>query len=180
MNTNTNKDWKVQLAAVSIGALALFLWSAGPLGAQETHSETKTKTSEKARPPNKPGKQEDKPNKQIGKSEQKKGGERQADQEPRSAQRNSSRNGGLRTAGSGRRLESREFSQNFGANHRFRPGWIGNSYEEFGYGGYTFGFLEPWPLGWAYTDDVYVMDIDGSYVLCNAMYPGVTIGVVIE
>ena len=90
------------------------------------------------------------------------------------------RNGGLRGAGEGRRLEGREFSRNFGENHRFRPGWIGGGYDEFGYGGFTFGFLEPWPIGWAYSDDVYVMDVDGGYVLCNPLYPGITVGVIIE
>ena len=90
------------------------------------------------------------------------------------------RNGGLRNAGDGRRLESREFNDHFGRGHRFRPGWIGGGYDEFGYGGFTFGFLEPWPIGWEYTDDVYVMDVDGGYVLCNPRYPGVTVGVIIE
>jgi hypothetical protein len=90
------------------------------------------------------------------------------------------RNGGLRNAGEGRRLENREFNRNFGEGHRFRPGWIGGGYDAFGYGGFTFGFLEPWPLGWSYDDDVYVMDIDGGYVLCNPLYPGITVGVIIE
>ena len=90
------------------------------------------------------------------------------------------RGGGLRYAGEGRRLDEREFRGHFGYGHRFRPGWIGAGYEEFGYGGFTFGFLEPWPIGWAYTDDVYVMDVDGGYVLCNPLYPGITVGVIIE
>jgi hypothetical protein len=35
--------------------------------------------------------------------------------------------------------------------------------------------VDPWPTNWLYTQDVYVVDIDGVYYLCNAMYPGVNI-----
>ena len=45
----------------------------------------------------------------------------------------------------------------------------------FQYGGYSFGFVGAWPSNWLYTQDVYVVDIDGVYYLCNAMYPGVNI-----
>jgi hypothetical protein len=86
----------------------------------------------------------------------------------------------FRNRSDGRRLETREFRDHFGQRHRFRPGWIGGGYNEFGYGGFTFGFLEPWPIGWSYNDDVYVMDVDGGYVLCNPLYPGITVGVIIE
>lgn len=79
----------------------------------------------------------------------------------------------------GRRLEGREFHQHFGREHRFRPEWRGG-YDAFFFGGYEFGFIDPWPYGWEYTDEVYVDDIDGSYFLLNPRFPGVRVGVIIN
>ena len=45
----------------------------------------------------------------------------------------------------------------------------------FQYGGYWFGFEGAWPSNWLYTQDVFVVEIDGVYYLCNANYPGVNI-----
>ena len=33
----------------------------------------------------------------------------------------------------------------------------------------------PWPSNWLYTQDVYVVEIDGVYYLCNPAYPGVNV-----
>ncbi len=49
---------------------------------------------------------------------------------------------------------------------------IVDGYSRFQYGGYWFGFVQPWPVGWYYTDDVYVYYINGAYYLCNPSYPG--------
>ena len=38
-------------------------------------------------------------------------------------------------------------------------------------GGYWFGFVEPWPAGWYYTDDVYIDYVDGGYYMYNPYYP---------
>ena len=88
----------------------------------------------------------------------------------------------LSARGSGRIPDDR-FRSNFGRGHEFR---IGNpilvgGYSRFQYGGYSFGFIQPWPVGWYYTDDVYVDYIDGGYYLYNPYYPGarVSINVVI-
>ena len=54
---------------------------------------------------------------------------------------------------------------NFGSGHRFRigsPRMVGG-YSRFQYGGYWFGFVQPWPDGWYYTDDVYIDYVDGEY-----------------
>jgi hypothetical protein len=45
-------------------------------------------------------------------------------------------------------------------------------YSRFHYGGYWFGFVEPWPAGWYYTDDVYIDYVDGGYYMYNPYYPG--------
>ena len=37
------------------------------------------------------------------------------------------------------------------------------------------GFVDAWPSNWLYTQDVFVVEINGLYYLCNPMYPGVNI-----
>lgn len=88
----------------------------------------------------------------------------------------------LSARGNGRIPDDR-FHSNFGSEHRFRigsPQMVGG-YSRFQYGGYWFGFVQPWPVAWYYTDDVYVDYIDGGYYLYNPYYPGtrVSINVVI-
>jgi hypothetical protein len=87
------------------------------------------------------------------------------------ALRLSSRNNG--------RIPDDRFRSNFGRGHDFRigsPRMVGG-YSRFQYGGYWFGFVQPWPVGWYYTDDVYIDYVDGGYYLCNPSYPGVRVGI---
>jgi hypothetical protein len=77
------------------------------------------------------------------------------------------------------RIPDDRFRSNFGQSHVFvisQPVIVGG-YSRFQYGGYYFGFVEPWPDGWYYTDDVYVDYIDGEYFLFNPYYPGVRVGI---
>ena len=57
-----------------------------------------------------------------------------------------------------------------------QPVMVGG-YSRFQYGGFWFGFVEPWPMGWYYTDQVYVDYIDGGYYLCNPLYPSVRVAI---
>jgi glucan-binding YG repeat protein len=81
------------------------------------------------------------------------------------------------------RIPDDRFRANFGRGHEFRIGspTLVGGYSRFQYGGFWFGFVQPWPDGWYYTDDVYVDFIDGGYYLCNPYYPSqqVSISVVI-
>lgn len=84
----------------------------------------------------------------------------------------------LSARGSGRIPDDR-FRSNFGREHVFvirEPVLVGG-FSRFQYGGFWFGFENPWPDGWYYTDDVYVDYIDGAYYLCNPYYPGVHVGI---
>ena len=76
--------------------------------------------------------------------------------------------------GSGR-IPDDKFKANFGREHSFRVSQTDYSNRRFQYGGYSFGFVDPWPGNWLYTQDVYVIEIDGVYYLCNASYPGVSL-----
>jgi hypothetical protein len=79
----------------------------------------------------------------------------------------------LSARGEGRIPDDR-FRSNFGRRHEFRIGSprLVDGYSRFQYGGYWFGFVQPWPVEWYYTDDVYVDYINGQYYLCNPSYPG--------
>ena len=71
------------------------------------------------------------------------------------------------------RIPDERFHANFGEGHRFviREPVIVGGFSRFQYGGFWFGFVNPWPVEWYYTDDVYVDYIDGDYYLLNPYYP---------
>ncbi|HEY1659829.1 MAG TPA: hypothetical protein VGG14_15865 [Candidatus Sulfotelmatobacter sp.] len=73
------------------------------------------------------------------------------------------------------RIPDDRFKANFGREHSFRVSEGDYRNHRFQYGGYWFGFASVWPSNWLYTQDVYVIEIDGVYYLCNANYPGVNL-----
>ncbi len=79
----------------------------------------------------------------------------------------------LSARGSGRIPDDR-FHANFGSGHNFHMGnpVLVGGYSRFQYGGFWFGFVQPWPSGWYYTDDVYIDYVDGGYYMYNPYYPG--------
>jgi hypothetical protein len=77
------------------------------------------------------------------------------------------------------RIPDDRFRANFGREHVFvisQPVMVGG-YSRFQYGGFWFGFVQPWPVGWYYTDDVYVDYIDGGYYLYNPYYPAARVSI---
>jgi cytoskeletal protein RodZ len=77
--------------------------------------------------------------------------------------------------GGGGRIPDDRYKANFGQQHTFHVSQGDYNNHRFQYGGYSFGFVGVWPSNWLYTQNVYVIDIDGVYYLCNPMYPGVNI-----
>jgi hypothetical protein len=75
----------------------------------------------------------------------------------------------------GGRIPDDRYKANFGREHRFHVSQADYSNRRFQYGGYWFGFEGVWPSNWLYTQDVFVVDINGVYYLCNMNYPGVNI-----
>ena len=73
------------------------------------------------------------------------------------------------------RIPDDRFKANFGRQHTFRVSQGDYRNHHFQYGGYAFGFVDPWPSNWLYTQNVYVVEIDGIYYLCNPAYPGVNL-----
>jgi len=79
----------------------------------------------------------------------------------------------LSARGSGR-IPDEQFRSHFGREHHFHMGnpvMVGG-YSRFQYGGFWFGFVEPWPDGWYYTDEFYIDYVDGGYYMYNPYYPG--------
>jgi outer membrane biosynthesis protein TonB len=79
----------------------------------------------------------------------------------------------LSARGNGR-IPDERFQASFGRGHVFHMGnpvMVGG-YSRFQYGGYWFGFVQPWPVGWYYTDDVYIDYVDGGYYMYDPYYPG--------
>jgi hypothetical protein len=79
--------------------------------------------------------------------------------------------------GQASRIPDEKFRANFGREHTFHIGHptIVEGRPRFQYGGYSFVMVEPWPVGWAYTDAVYIDFIDGAYYLIDPVHPGVQI-----
>ena len=79
----------------------------------------------------------------------------------------------LSSRGNGR-IPDERFHSSFGRGHEFRMGnpvMVGG-YSRFQYGGYWFGYVQPWPVGWYYTDQFYIDYQDGGYYMYDPYYPG--------
>jgi primosomal protein N' len=79
----------------------------------------------------------------------------------------------LSARGSGRIPDDR-FRASFGRGHDFHMGnpVLVGGFSRFQYSGFWFGFVQPWPVGWYYTDDVYIDYVDGEYYMYNPYHPG--------
>jgi len=118
--------------------------------------------------------QQDKNTKQEEKNAQQQ--DRNNQQEQRNAQQQHAQPVQHAAGNGGGRIPDDRYRANFGQEHRFHVNQ--GDYDRdrrFQYGGYWFGFVDPWPSNWLYTQDVFVVEIDGVYYLCNASYPGVNI-----
>jgi hypothetical protein len=77
------------------------------------------------------------------------------------------------------RIPENRFRSDFGRGHAFhidRP-YVAGGYSRFQYGGFWFGLYDPWPVGWYYTDNVYVDYINGGYFLYDSAHPGARISI---
>jgi hypothetical protein len=145
---------------VGTAILSLTLGASSAAYAQEQHDqqeEQKDKPAEKKAQPEKTAKPE----------------EKSAKQEPQRAPEAKSEKPAQHAAGG--RIPADKYKANFGREHTFRVSQNDFRSGRFQYGGYWFGFGGAWPSNWLYTQDVYVVEIDGVYYLCNPAYPGVNL-----
>jgi hypothetical protein len=140
---------------ITAAALSLTLVAAAPVFAQEQHEDAKPAQEEKKTQPDKATKPEEKPAAQQEKN-------------AKPAEKNTKAN-------TANRIPADKYKASFGQQHTFRVSQSDYRNHRFQYGGYSFGFVDPWPSNWLYTQNVYVVEIDGMYYLCNASYPGVNL-----
>ncbi|MFZ0421025.1 MAG: hypothetical protein WAM04_23190 [Candidatus Sulfotelmatobacter sp.] len=185
------------IGLVSTAVLSLAI--AAPVYAQqEQHDqqEEKDKPAEKKAQPDKSAKPEEKsaqPEKNAkpeeksaqqpeknAKPEEKKAQQQDQDKNNKPAERNAQQQQAKpqeqhASGNRGGRIPDDRYKANFGQQHTFRVSQGDYNNHRFQYGGYSFAFVGAWPSNWLYSQDVYVIDIDGVYYLCNPMYPGVNI-----
>jgi hypothetical protein len=165
---------------LSTTALALLLGISVPVFAQD---DSHPQEEKRAEPDAKQDKQEDK---QVDKDKQidKEKAEKQEDkdkheQQEKSVAHQDAKQDQHADAKEGGRIPEDRFRSNFGRAHTFsigHPVMVAGT-PRFQYGGYWFVIAQPWPVGWAYTDVVYVDFIDGGYYLLSPVHPGIQISI---
>jgi hypothetical protein len=75
------------------------------------------------------------------------------------------------------RISNAHYNASFGSGHSFHVNRGDYDRHRFAYGGYNFGFVQPWPVGWGYDDDVYVVYTDGGYYMYDRVHPGLRLSI---
>ena len=75
------------------------------------------------------------------------------------------------------RISNAHYANRFGREHSFHVNRRDYNHRRFQYGGYAFGFVDPWPIQWGYSDDVYVVYADDGYYMYNRFHPGLRISI---
>lgn len=77
------------------------------------------------------------------------------------------------------RIPDDKFRAHFGRQHTLviNRTTIVEGQPRFQYFGYWFTIVDPWPAGWAYSDQCYIDYIDGEYFLFDLRHPGVRIAI---
>jgi phage repressor protein C with HTH and peptisase S24 domain len=175
-----------RIGMIGTAVLSLTLGVAAPAYAQQEQrdpqEEKKAQPDKSAKPAEKGAEQQNKNTKPEEKAVQQqdknaKNEEKNAQQQQQHTQQAQSGKQEQRAGGNaGGRIPDDRYRANFGQEHRFHVSQADYGRDRrFQYGGYWFGFVDPWPGNWLYTQDVYVVEINGVYYLCNPMYPGVNI-----
>ncbi len=180
------------LGITSTAILSVLLAVAAPAWAQEQHEQEQkdrpAQQEEKKAQPEKSAKQAQKPaanQKTTAKPQERNAQQQNKNAKPQEKNAKPEKNAQQHTMqaqpekqaqhAGGRRIPDDRFKANFGEQHRFRVSQGDYRNHRFQYGGYSFGFVGAWPSNWLYTQNVYVIEINGVYYLCNPMYPGVNI-----
>jgi hypothetical protein len=73
------------------------------------------------------------------------------------------------------RISDAHYNASFGSGHNFHVSQGDYNNHRFSYGGYSFGFIDAWPVGWGYSDNVYVIYDGGVYYMYDVVHPGIRI-----
>jgi len=176
---------------VSTGFLSLLLVGSTAVVAQDKPDEDKPPRQEEPKKDDvKPPKDDEKPAKQDDVKPEKRDAQESHDQEKVNQDRanqdrvNNEHPQGMdhaQAAGKSTRIPDDKFRANFGRSHTVvinRP-VIVEGQPRFQSGGYWFIISDPWPAGWAYSDQCYIDYVDGEYFLFDVLHPGVRIALVV-
>jgi len=105
----------------------------------------------------------DKSAKQDAKQNKPEQQQRPAQQQEKQSAQQSDRGGENRGGGDHGRITDEHYRASFGSEHNFHVNRGEYDSRRFEYGGYSFGFIDPWPAAWYYTDNVYVVYDNGGY-----------------
>src|SRR5208282_2772898 len=163
---------------ISTAVLSLTLVAAASAFAQqEQHDpqeEQKAKPAQDEKQTQPAAKQAEKPAAQQEKNTKPEENAKQEDKSAKPAEKNAQPEQHAAGNGGGR-IPADKFKANFGQQHTFHVSQGDYRNHRFQYGGYSFGFVDVWPSNWLYTQNVYVIEINGVYYLCNASFPGVNL-----
>jgi hypothetical protein len=178
-----------------IGTLSLFLLFGTPAAfaaqdrpeadkpeKQESKPESKPEAKPEAKPESRPeakpaAKPEAKPRQDEGKPVKQEEQNKPAQQQKQQTTEQSKSNDGKSGGGAHGRISDAHYSASFGSGHSFHVNQGDYNNHRFNYGGYSFGFIDAWPVGWYYTDNVYVVYDDGAYYMYDVVHPGIRISV---
>jgi len=161
------------VGAISTAVLTLSLGIGIPLYAQQEQHDQKEENKDKPAQEKEKKAQAEKSAKPEEKNARQQ--EKSGKPEERTAQEQHAQPAQKEAHAGGGRIPADRYKANFGREHSFRVSEGDYRNHRFQYGGYWFGFESAWPSNWLYTQDVYVVEINGVYYLCNASYPGVNL-----
>jgi hypothetical protein len=177
---------------VSTGFLSLLLVGSTAVVAQDKPDEDKPPRQEEPKKDDaKPPKDTAKPSKPDDVKPEKRDAQESRDQDKVNQERenqervNNEHQQGMEHAqagGKSTRIPDDKFRASFGRSHTVvinRP-VIVEGQPRFQSGGYWFVISDPWPAGWAYSDQCYIDYIDGEYFLFDLLHPGVRIALIVN
>jgi hypothetical protein len=145
---------------------------------QAKSQEHQQKPAQQAKPEKQ---QQPKAPQQAKRAPQSKPAEKQQVQQAKPAQQQKAQqsraNVGNSGGGAHGRISDAHYRASFGNSHRFHVSEGDFRNHRFQWGGYSFGFIDPWPAGWLYTDNVYVDYVDGGYYMFDMAHPGIRISI---
>jgi len=83
------------------------------------------------------------------------------------------------------RIPDKDLKAHFGQSHKFAVKQVITTTRivpnqtRFVYSGYSFIFVDPWPMGWGFDDDCYIDFVDGGYYIFDPMHPGMRVTLMI-
>ncbi|MGC2638103.1 MAG: hypothetical protein WA294_13050 [Acidobacteriaceae bacterium] len=177
--------------ALAIAGMASLAHASGPSSAAtplNTHAMLSAVQQDQTAPPKPDERQDQKQDKDAKAPKQPAARQQQTDKDQqrqstqaRQDQRQDARQDQRQQGGNHGRISDRDYQTHFSRAHSFTVRTVVTTTRivpnqtRFVYGGYNFVFLQPWPAGWALTDDCYIDYINGEYVLIDLAHPGVMI-----